>query len=54
MNNRVEQVRQEALQAIAQASGLEELQQVRNTYLSKKGAIQELMSLMRNLSRSCA
>ena len=51
MNNRVEQVRQEALQAIAQASGLEELQQVRNTYLSKKGAIQELMSLMRNLSR---
>ena len=51
MNNRVEPVRQEALQAIAQASGLEELQQVRNTYLSKKGAIQELMSLMRNLSR---
>ncbi len=51
MNNRVEQVRQEALQAIAQASGLEELQQVRNTYLSKKGAVQELMSLMRNLSR---
>jgi len=47
---KVELVKQEALNAIEQCTTLEELNQVRVTYLGKKGPIQSLMSLMKNLS----
>ena len=47
---KVELVKQEALNAIEQCTTLEQLNQVRVTYLGKKGPIQSLMTLMKNLS----
>jgi len=47
---KIDIVKQEALNAIEQCSTLEELNQVRVTYLGKKGPIQSLMSLMKGLS----
>lgn len=44
-------VQQEALEAIAQVTDLNALQQVRNEYLGKKGKIQGLMSEMRTVSK---
>lgn len=51
MDDRMEQVRQEALAAVSAAGSSEELQQVRIRYLGKKGSIQELMSVMKTLPR---
>ncbi|MBQ6221174.1 MAG: phenylalanine--tRNA ligase subunit alpha [Solobacterium sp.] len=51
MQNQVENVRLEALKAVEAASDLESLQQVRIQYLGKKGSVQGLMSLMRDLSK---
>ena len=45
-----ELVKQEALNSIEQCTTLEQLNQVRVTYLGKKGPIQSLMTLMKNLS----
>ena len=47
---KIDLVKQEALNAIEACSTLEELNQVRVTYLGKKGPIQSLMSLMKGLS----
>lgn len=47
---KIDLVKQEALDAIAQCSTLDQLNQIRVTYLGKKGPIQSLMSLMKNLS----
>ena len=47
---KVDLVKQEALAAIEQCTTLEELNQIRVTYLGKKGPIQSLMTLMKNLS----
>ena len=51
MIEKITQVQEEALQVIEKADTLELLQQLRITYLGKKGKIQELMSLMRDLSK---
>lgn len=51
MIEKITQVQEEALQEIEKADTLELLQQLRITYLGKKGKIQELMSLMRDLSK---
>ena len=47
---KIQQVQQQALQEIEQCSTLKQLQEIRITYLGKKGPIQELMGLMKNLS----
>ncbi|MEG0077620.1 phenylalanine--tRNA ligase subunit alpha [Anaerorhabdus sp.] len=47
---KVQLVQQEALQQIEACATMEELQQARITYLGKKGPVQELMSLMKDLS----
>ncbi len=47
---KIDLVKQEALNAIEACTTLEELNQVRVTYLGKKGPIQSLMSLMKGLS----
>lgn len=47
---KVQSVQQEALQQIEKCTTLDELQQVRVTYLGKKGPVQELMMLMKDLS----
>lgn len=47
----IEQVQQAALEAIEQAKSLEDLQQLRNQYLSKKGEIQALMNQMKELPK---
>ena len=46
---KVQSVQQQALQQIENSSSLEELQQIRVTYLGKKGPVQELMMLMKDL-----
>ena len=51
MSDKVMQVQQEALDAIEQASNLEQLQQVKIQYLGKKGSIQGLMSEMKALPK---
>ncbi len=51
MSDQIELVQQEALNAIAGASDLNALQEVRIAYLGKKGSIQALMSEMRNLPK---
>ncbi|NLC05941.1 MAG: phenylalanine--tRNA ligase subunit alpha [Erysipelothrix sp.] len=43
-------IRENALQEINEATTLEQLQQVRNTYLSKKGLVSSLMKQMKDLS----
>ena len=47
---KIDLVKQEALNAIEQCSTLEELNQIRVNYLGKKGPIQSLMTLMKNLT----
>ncbi|MBR5207077.1 MAG: phenylalanine--tRNA ligase subunit alpha [Erysipelotrichaceae bacterium] len=47
---KIDLVKQEALNAIEQCSTLEQLNQIRVNYLGKKGPIQSLMTLMKNLS----
>ena len=49
MSDKVMQVQEEALDAIEQATTLEQLQQVKIQYLGKKGSIQALMSEMKAL-----
>ncbi|MBR2812858.1 MAG: phenylalanine--tRNA ligase subunit alpha [Solobacterium sp.] len=49
--DKIESVQSEALKAIEAAASPEELQAVRNQYLSKKGAIQALMSEMKSLPK---
>ena len=51
MIEKITQVQEEALSEIEKADSVESLQQLRITYLGKKGKIQELMSLMRDLSK---
>lgn len=51
MNDQIELVQQEAVQAINSASSMDELKQLRIDYLGKKGKIQALMSLMKDLSK---
>lgn len=43
-------IRENALQEINESTTLEQLQQVRNTYLSKKGLVSSLMKQMKDLS----
>ena len=43
MSDRISEVQSQALEAINNASDLNALQEVRNTYLSKKGLIPALM-----------
>lgn len=50
MSDKITEVQSEALQAINDAQDLNALQEVRNTYLSKKGLISGLMKEMKNLS----
>ena len=47
---KIDLVKQEALNAIEQCSTLEELNKIRVNYLCKKGPIQSLMTLMKNLT----
>ena len=47
---KIDLVKQEALNAIEQCSTLEQLNQIRVNYLGKKGPIQSLMTLMKNLT----
>lgn len=49
MSDKITEVQSEALQAIENAEDLNALQEVRNTYLSKKGLISGLMKEMKNL-----
>jgi RNA polymerase sigma factor (sigma-70 family) len=51
MDDKIEVVRSEALDAIAAAQSMDELQQVRIQYLGKKGSIQALMGVMKSLSK---
>ena len=51
MDDKIEVVRSEALDAIAAAQSMDELQQVRIQYLGKKGSIQSLMGVMKSLSK---
>ena len=51
MIEKITQVQEEALSEIEKADSVESLQQLRITYLGRKGKIQELMSLMRDLSK---
>lgn len=47
---KVQHVKEEALQQIAQCTTLEELQRIKVTMLGKKGPIQSLMTMMKDLS----
>ncbi|MEG0176218.1 phenylalanine--tRNA ligase subunit alpha [Anaerorhabdus sp.] len=47
---KVQLVQEEALKQIETCATMEELQQVKVTYLGKKGPVQELMALMKDLS----
>lgn len=51
MSNRIEEVRSAALQAIADAKNLDELNQIRVQYLGKKGLIQDMMKEMKDLPK---
>ena len=46
----IETVKQQGLSAIEQANDLDALNQVRITYLGKKGPVQDLMKTMKDLS----
>ena len=52
MSDRISEVQSQALEAINNASDLNALQEVRNTYLSKKGLIPALMKEMKSMSAS--
>ncbi len=49
MNNRLEEIHRSALEEISKVSSMEELQNIRNTYLSKKSELMQSMSQMKNL-----
>lgn len=51
MNEQLKQLESQALKAIAECDSLEKLQEIRNMYLSKKGQIQELMAMMKQLPK---
>ena len=51
MSDRISEVHSQALEAINNASDLNALQEVRNTYLSKKGLIPALMKEMKDLPK---
>ena len=51
MSDRISDVQSQALEAINNASDLNALQEVRNTYLSKKGLIPALMKEMKDLPK---
>ncbi|MDY2574476.1 MAG: phenylalanine--tRNA ligase subunit alpha [Bacilli bacterium] len=50
MQEKVKQIHQESLEEIKNASNLEDLQNIRNKYLSKKSELMSFMSQMKNLS----
>ena len=50
MNERLEQIRQEALERIAQSGGLDKLEEVRVAYLGKKGELTEVLKGMRDVA----
>ncbi|MDD6366196.1 MAG: phenylalanine--tRNA ligase subunit alpha [Stecheria intestinalis] len=47
----IQSVKEEALQKIAEAGDLDTLQQLRVSYLGKKGSVQQLMTVMKTLPR---
>lgn len=47
----IQSVKEEALQKIAEAGDLDTLQQLRVSYLGKKGSVQQLMAVMKTLPR---
>ena len=49
MSDRIEEVRSQALQAVASAENLDQLNQIRVQYLGKKGLIQDMMKAMKDL-----
>ena len=51
MSDRIEEVRNQAIQAIAEAKDLNELNQIRVQYLGKKGLIQDMMKEMKDLPK---
>ncbi|MGM9940885.1 MAG: phenylalanine--tRNA ligase subunit alpha [Bulleidia sp.] len=51
MSDRIEEVRSAALQAVADAKNLDELNQIRVQYLGKKGLIQDMMKEMKDLPK---
>ena len=51
MSDRIEDVRSQALQAVASAENLEQLNQIRVQYLGKKGLIQDMMKAMKDLPK---
>lgn len=51
MSDRIEEVRAQAIQAVAEAKDLNELNQIRVQYLGKKGLIQDMMKEMKDLPK---
>ncbi len=51
MDDKIEQVQKEALEAIQNAKTMDELRDIRIQYLGKKGSIQALMTMMKDLSK---
>ena len=51
MSDRIEEVRSQALQAVASAENLDPLNQIRVQYLVKKGLIQDMMKAMKDLPK---
>ncbi len=51
MSDRIEEVRSQALQAVASAENLDQLNQIRVQYLGKKGLIQDMMKAMKDLPK---
>ena len=49
MSDRIEEVRSQALQAVASAENLDQLNQIRVQYLGKKGLIQDMMKAKKDL-----
>ena len=49
MNDRLHQIHESALNEISKVSTMEELQNIRNTYLSKKSELMQSMSKMKDL-----
>ena len=51
MSDRIEEVRSQALHAVASAENLDQLNQIRVQYLGKKGLIQDMMKAMKDLPK---
>ena len=51
MSDRIEEVRSQALQAVASEENLDQLNQIRVQYLGKKGLIQDMMKAMKDLPK---